>query len=493
MPPSPTSTCSLLPALSIPAPPIGAATAPVQGRRGIRARRHAALHAAVQPHGTSGAVHAVRPHPRATAGRPAAGRAAARHRRGCCSTRSPSSSRSPTHDRAVLPPLGAAAGRGQPERSRRPPVRVGPRLAVPPDVASVAHLATEAGVGGESPSAGAADPRDAIRTLGGRRDARHRRVLHAGADARLHADTRARSSARGRRGRHAHASPARCQTPHPENNTVYARCFPAKPRAQIRAGAAPPRRAVVVLPQWNSDAERPRRPVQAAARSCGISSLRHQPARITTRACRRSSTRADYIVASNVVRTLQVCRQAVLDARRAIVVARDQGYDRIGMLGTSLGSCLAMLTDGARAAGARRRRSTTCRRTSATSCGAGSPPSTCAQGLDGPRRPRAAARAVAAHQPVRPIWIACAGSTRCSSTRSYDLTFPVDLSRMLVKDVPSGGIRPRRGDAALRPLQHGRGAVQVPGRLLPDPGTSWRGTCRCVPPELQNAQNLRTS
>ena len=34
---------------------------------------------------------------------------------------------------------------------------------VPPDVASVAHLATEADVGGESPSAGAADPREAVR------------------------------------------------------------------------------------------------------------------------------------------------------------------------------------------------------------------------------------------------------------------------------------------------------------------------------------------
>ena len=55
-------------------------------------------------------------------------------------------------------------------------------------------------------------------------------------------------------------------------------------------------------------------------------------------------TRADYIVSSNVVRTVQVCRQAVLDARRALWWLRDQGYDRLGLLGTSLGSCLAMLT-----------------------------------------------------------------------------------------------------------------------------------------------------
>jgi dienelactone hydrolase len=55
-------------------------------------------------------------------------------------------------------------------------------------------------------------------------------------------------------------------------------------------------------------------------------------------------TRADYIVSSNVVRTVQACRQAVLDARRAVAWLSDQGFERIGILGTSLGSCLAMLT-----------------------------------------------------------------------------------------------------------------------------------------------------
>jgi hypothetical protein len=54
--------------------------------------------------------------------------------------------------------------------------------------------------------------------------------------------------------------------------------------------------------------------------------------------------RADYIVSSNIVRTVQVCRQAVLDARRAIAWLAGEGYERIGVLGTSLGSCLALLT-----------------------------------------------------------------------------------------------------------------------------------------------------
>ena len=54
--------------------------------------------------------------------------------------------------------------------------------------------------------------------------------------------------------------------------------------------------------------------------------------------------RADYIVSANLMRTLQVCRQAVLDARRAIAWLKQRGYERIGILGTSLGSCLALLT-----------------------------------------------------------------------------------------------------------------------------------------------------
>jgi hypothetical protein len=124
-------------------------------------------------------------------------------------------------------------------------------------------------------------------------------------------------------------------TPHPENNVVRARYFPdPSPRGR--------KRAVLVMAQWNSDAEGHVGLCRLLNRF-GISALRlslpYHDARMPP-----ELTRADYIVSANVGRTAQVCRQAVLDARRAIAWLDTQGYESIGILGTSLGSCLAMLT-----------------------------------------------------------------------------------------------------------------------------------------------------
>jgi hypothetical protein len=124
-------------------------------------------------------------------------------------------------------------------------------------------------------------------------------------------------------------------TPQPKNNTVHARWFP-------EPSPAGRRRAVLVLPQWNSDAEGHVGLCRLLNRF-GLSALRlslpYHDARMPP-----ELTRADYIVSANVGRTAQVCRQAVLDARRAIAWLHREGYESIGILGTSLGSCLAMLT-----------------------------------------------------------------------------------------------------------------------------------------------------
>jgi hypothetical protein len=134
--------------------------------------------------------------------------------------------------------------------------------------------------------------------------------------------------------------PSALSTPHVENNTVIARWFPAA--ATRRSAGGERRRAVLVMPQWNSDANGHVGLAQLLSRF-GMSALRlslpYHDARMPS-----ELSRADYIVSSNIARTVQVCRQAVLDARRAIAWLARQGFDRIGILGTSLGSCLAMLT-----------------------------------------------------------------------------------------------------------------------------------------------------
>ena len=53
--------------------------------------------------------------------------------------------------------------------------------------------------------------------------------------------------------------------------------------------------------------------------------------------------RSDYAVSSNIGRTLGAARQAVVDIRCCLDWLAAQGYERFGVLGTSLGSCYAFL------------------------------------------------------------------------------------------------------------------------------------------------------
>jgi hypothetical protein len=129
--------------------------------------------------------------------------------------------------------------------------------------------------------------------------------------------------------------PSALTTRHPENNTVYGTYF-----RSVRHDRG--RRAVVVLPQWNAGPDGHVGLCHLLNRF-GVSALRltlpYHDARKPP-----ELNRADYIVSSNIARTVQVCRQAVMDARRAVAWLSKQGYERIGMLGTSLGSCLTLLT-----------------------------------------------------------------------------------------------------------------------------------------------------
>lgn len=127
------------------------------------------------------------------------------------------------------------------------------------------------------------------------------------------------------------------KTPSAENNTARARLFPARKERKKK-----PRAAVVVLPQWNAQ---PDSHVEACRifNGLGMTALRltlpyHEERRPP------ELERADYLVGSNIGRTIQSMRQAVLDTRAAVSWLQGQGIERIGILGTSIGSCIGFLT-----------------------------------------------------------------------------------------------------------------------------------------------------
>ena len=128
------------------------------------------------------------------------------------------------------------------------------------------------------------------------------------------------------------------ETPSAENNTARAHYFP---ELTITGRRNDTRRAVVILPHWNAQ---PRSYFELARvfNRFGIAALRltlpyHEERRP------EELERADYLVAPNVGRTLQSMRQAVLDTRAAVRWLKGRGYERVGIVGTSIGSCVAFL------------------------------------------------------------------------------------------------------------------------------------------------------
>ena len=121
-------------------------------------------------------------------------------------------------------------------------------------------------------------------------------------------------------------------SPWPENNRVHAQFFPAK-----HSGPA-----VVVLAQWNAKWEEQQN-VCRFLKAIGITALKLSLPYHDRRAI-PGHPRGDYLVGPNIGLTLQANRQAVTDVRRCLRWLERQGYQRLGILGTSIGSSIAFVT-----------------------------------------------------------------------------------------------------------------------------------------------------
>jgi len=123
-------------------------------------------------------------------------------------------------------------------------------------------------------------------------------------------------------------SPVR--TPFPQNDLVNARWFPAEGK-----------RAVIVLPHWNANGIA-YNVLGPALNRFGVSMLRlSKPYHDIRRPV--EIARSDYAVSSNICRTIDSARQAIVDLRSCIDWLEMQGKESVGVLGTSLGSCYAFL------------------------------------------------------------------------------------------------------------------------------------------------------
>ena len=119
------------------------------------------------------------------------------------------------------------------------------------------------------------------------------------------------------------------KTPSTQNNTAYAQYFPHSENRKS---------AVVVLPHWNAKAGT-YFDLCGFFNKVGLSALRltlpYHEERMPP-----ELERADYLVAPNVGQTLQSLRQSVVDTRSAVRWLKLQGYEKVGIVGTSIGSCV---------------------------------------------------------------------------------------------------------------------------------------------------------
>ncbi len=121
------------------------------------------------------------------------------------------------------------------------------------------------------------------------------------------------------------------ETPSAENNTAVATYFPNENK----------RAAVVILPHWNARAGT-YFDLAKYFNMVGLSALRltlpYHEERMPP-----ELERADHLVAPNVGRSLQSITQAISDTRASVAWLKEQGYEKVGIVGTSIGSCVAFM------------------------------------------------------------------------------------------------------------------------------------------------------
>jgi hypothetical protein len=122
------------------------------------------------------------------------------------------------------------------------------------------------------------------------------------------------------------------ESPWKENNRAHAQVFRGK-----RHGAA-----VMVLAQWNARWEE-QQSVCRWLQKLGITAVKLSLPYHDRRAV-PGHPRADHLVSANIGLTLQANRQAVSDVRRTLRWLEQQGYERLGVLGTSIGSSIGFIT-----------------------------------------------------------------------------------------------------------------------------------------------------
>jgi hypothetical protein len=115
------------------------------------------------------------------------------------------------------------------------------------------------------------------------------------------------------------------------NDIVCARIYAAKNS----------RSAVIVLPHWNASAW----DYHGFAKQLARLGLTTVELTLPYHGCRNRSDGviSDYFLSANVGRTILSVRQAVLDSRRVIDWLYQRKYEKVGLIGVSLGSCVAGL------------------------------------------------------------------------------------------------------------------------------------------------------